>query len=150
MQKKLKDIHYIFDKILPAKLIKNIYPKFTPYVNRHYHYREVFTLITKCLKSPSPKLLERDLLFGIKNLAIIYELTILMSLHDIFINDFNVKIKSKEYRQYLAELPFGGKKVKHLMVSLIIFFLIIMTIFTLIFIMNQRYFHLKNLINLEI
>ncbi|BAW80630.1 hypothetical conserved protein [Candidatus Nitrosoglobus terrae] len=114
LQQKLKEIHHLFNKILPSKVIKNIYPRFTPYVNRHFHYREMFSLITRCLKSPSPKIVGSELLLGLKNLAIIYEIVVLVSLYKMITTEFNAKEVGRAYRAYspFEKYPFGGKKSK--------------------------------------
>ncbi|EHA1065490.1 hypothetical protein I8Y05_000544 [Aeromonas hydrophila] len=101
-----------FYKWLPAKAVPGIQPKMTSYVSKHHHYRHMFKLIEQCNTAPAPNFEGRNVLLGLKNLAIIYEISTLLMLNEAIKNIFSVVTSEQCYRSYSPDLPFGGSKTE--------------------------------------
>lgn len=95
-------------KWLPAKIVPGIQPRMTAYVSKHLHYRRAFKLIEQCYSAPAPTFEGRNVLLGLKNLAIIYEVSTLLMLNESIKSCFSVVPTDQSYREHSSDLPFGG------------------------------------------
>lgn len=98
----------IFKSKIPARIVTGIQPRVTSYVVRHLHYRNIFELIEKCYKAPSPKFEGTSLLLGLKNLSIVYETSSLLLLHESIKRCFDAKLTELSYREHAECHSFGG------------------------------------------
>lgn len=97
-----------FVKALPSRITPGIQPKMTSYVVKHPHYRQAFELIDQCNSAPAPTFEGNSVLLGLKNLAIVYEISSLLILHDAIKRCFSVDQIEQSYRVHGQNLPFGG------------------------------------------
>lgn len=93
---------------LPAKVVPGIQPRMTPYVAKHNHYLKAFKLIELCNSAPAPTFEGSKVLLGLKNLAIVYEVSALLLLNDSIKNSFSVELIDQSYRLQGQDTPFGG------------------------------------------
>ncbi|HDL8468040.1 TPA: hypothetical protein PXR61_004194, partial [Yersinia enterocolitica] len=106
--RKTNKLKSIFQKIIPSKTPYSIYPKATSYVSKHLHYRMAFKLIAQCNHTPAPSFSGNQLLLGLKNLSIIYEIASLVMLHKSLEEIFSVHLSLKNFREHGEDHPFGG------------------------------------------
>ena len=104
----VEQIRNIFVKKIPARVVPGIQLKITSYVVKHRHYREVFELIDKFNAAPAPTFEGREVLLGLKNIAIVYEISSLLMLDEAIKRCFHVKQIEQNYRLYSENSPFGG------------------------------------------
>ncbi|MGG6177795.1 hypothetical protein ACQV2C_03915 [Pantoea allii] len=109
---KIANLRSLYLKIIPSKTNKVTLPRMTSFASRKHHYRDAFYLIDMCYKAEAPNFSKNNLLLGLKNLAIIYELSTLIMLHRSLTRVFNAEILSQKYRQHSAVNPFGGTDVE--------------------------------------
>ncbi|WP_409075723.1 hypothetical protein ACF2G4_06590 [Pantoea sp. C3] len=105
---RIKMVKHSYSKTIPSKTNKLTLPRLTSYVAKNSHYREAFSLVESCYRSNAPKLDGNNILLGLKNLSIIYEISSLILIHKIILNTFNVNLVQQGYREYSEDLPFGG------------------------------------------
>lgn len=94
--------------IIPSRVNGSFPPKMTSYAAKNIHYREAFNIIDQFNKSPSPSLSGDELLLGLKNLSIIYEITSLLLLHNVMRENFKAKLVEQSYRKHGQDNPYGG------------------------------------------
>ncbi len=76
----ISKVKTFLDKYIPCKLNKIYLPRLTPNVKKHNHYLELFKMIHEYYKMGEPDWSENSVINGLKNLAKIYELYVLLSL----------------------------------------------------------------------
>ena len=104
----VEQIRKAFAKKLPSRMVPGLQPRMTSYVAKHMHYRTAFKLIEECYTAPAPTFEGSNVLFGLKNLAIVYEISSLLMLHAAIIRNFSVKTVETNYRIHNQDHPFGG------------------------------------------
>jgi hypothetical protein len=97
-----------FKKIIPSKTYSFLPPKVTSYVAKHFHYRMIFKLINNCYQAPAPSFEGSQLLLGLKNLAIIYEITSLIMINNVLNKSLGAKIIEQSYRLFNDGNSFSG------------------------------------------
>ncbi|EOW9550809.1 hypothetical protein K6U51_16665 [Vibrio fluvialis] len=102
----------LYSKIIPSKIEGFYPPKMTSYVAKHNHYRVLFQHVENFNKAPSPNLVGNELLLGLKNLSIVYEITCLVSLYKTIETYFSASIVEQGYYEHNYENGYGGKKKK--------------------------------------
>lgn len=105
---KFSELRNVYSKIIPSKTKVTAIPKMSSYVIKHSHYKEAFHLIEKCYKTRSPDFSSNKLLLGLKNLSVIYELTVLLLLYKEIENVFQVTSSTQNFRYHAESNPFGG------------------------------------------
>ena len=106
----VEQIKKAFKARLPARVVPGLQPRMTSYVAKHIHYRNTFNLIEQCYAAPAPTFEGVNFLFGLKNLAIVYELSSLLLLNEAIIDCFGVKVVEQSYRKHDPSFPFGGNE----------------------------------------
>ncbi|EKO3829627.1 hypothetical protein NTH52_000531 [Vibrio harveyi] len=100
----------LYSKVIPSKSEGFYPPKMTSYVVKHNHYRVLFQQVENFNKAPSPNLVGSELLLGLKNLSIVYEVTCLVSLCKTIEANFSAPIVDQGYYEHDFENGYGGKK----------------------------------------
>ncbi|MBD8155776.1 hypothetical protein IFU23_23945 [Pantoea agglomerans] len=106
--RKFSELRNVYSKIIPSKTKVTAIPKFSSYVIKHFHYKEAFYLIEKCYKTRAPDFSSNKLLLGLKNLSIIYELTVLILLHKEIESVFHISSSTHNFRYHSELNSFGG------------------------------------------
>lgn len=106
----LGKLRTIYSKIIPSKSEGYYPPKMSSYVAKHNHYRVLFQHVENFNKAPSPSLFGNELLLGLKNLSIVYEITCLVSLYKTIEAYFSAPIVKQGYYEHDFENGYGGKK----------------------------------------
>jgi hypothetical protein len=105
---KASELRGVYLKVIPSKVRTFAIPRMSSYVVKHSHYKEAFIRIEKCYRSHAPEFTNNKLLLGLKNLAIIYEITTLLLLHKEIESVFNTTITVQNFRFHAESNPFGG------------------------------------------
>ncbi|WP_421221379.1 hypothetical protein [Aeromonas sp. 602293] len=105
-------IQRTLSKFIPAKIIPGIQPKMTSYVSKHIHYRTAFNFIEQCHSAPAPTFEGKNVLLGLKNLSIVYEISSLLMLNELIKKCFTVETIEQSYRSYSKEKVFGGVRIE--------------------------------------
>lgn len=105
---KVRSLIQGYNKIIRSRINTNVIPKITSFVAKKVHYREAFRLINIANLASSPVFDDTNLLFGLKNLSIIYEISSLIMLHKSINSIFSVDLSLQSFRKYSELEPFGG------------------------------------------
>ena len=108
LDKSIDSFIYLYKKTLGIKLINGLHPRMTPYVLSRPNYRNLFEQVHKWYLAGTPNLAKDQLLMGLRNLSSIYELVSLHMLHNTIQEEFDIRLKDKNYRHYDDSLPFSG------------------------------------------
>lgn len=110
LSQQVTKLRELFSKVIPSSAKGFFPPKMTSYVAKHQHYRTIFQQVEKFNKAPSPNLEGSELLLGLKNLATIYEITCLLSIHKTLETYFSASVVEKAYCEHDFEHGYGGLK----------------------------------------
>ncbi|HIF9217001.1 TPA: hypothetical protein ACX6QF_002505 [Photobacterium damselae] len=108
LSRKIYTIKCRYQKLIPAKDFPTLPPKLTNYARKHPHYHLLFQYIEDSYKSPEPTLNGNELLHGLKNLSVIYELSNLLILKDVLEEEYGMDLTISEYRIHSYNSGFGG------------------------------------------
>ena len=101
-------IRKVLVKNIPSRIVPSIELRMTSYVAKHSHYRQAFNLIEQCNAAPAPKFEGSEMLLGLKNLAIVYEISTLLMLHNSIKRCLHVELFEQSFRHHSDNYPFGG------------------------------------------
>jgi len=105
---RIKSLIHKYNRIIKSQISPNLLPRITSFVAKKLHYREAFRLINIANLASSPIFDDTKLLFGLKNLSIVYEITSLIMLHKSLRNVFSVELSLQSFRQHTEMESFGG------------------------------------------
>ncbi|MGY0216701.1 hypothetical protein ACWJJH_04850 [Endozoicomonadaceae bacterium StTr2] len=95
-------------KRIPAKVIPGLKPVPTAWVLKHPHYRHLFEWMADWYGMAAPKQERKELLLGMKNLTLVYELVCLIHLVRLIQEEFDVVLERQSWQQHGIDSPFGG------------------------------------------
>ncbi|MGL5303333.1 MAG: nuclease domain-containing protein [Aeromonas sp.] len=107
----VENIKKFVSKWFPANGRDCIQPKMTAYVAKHTHYSQMFRLIARYNDTPIPNLEGNSILLGLKNLAVVYEITSLLMIMESIKRCLAVELVEQNYRVHGEGIPFGGVKM---------------------------------------
>ena len=107
----VEKIRRIFLKKIPARIVPGIQPKMSAFVAKNQHYNHAFRLIEQCIAAPAPSFEGENILLGLKNLSIIYEISTLLMLTDSIKRCFSAELIESSFRYQSKDTPFGGEEM---------------------------------------
>lgn len=120
LESKINEIKTLFDGVRKIKLLYKRHipskhevfspPKLTSYARKKTHYRVIFQQVEKFNTAPSPKIGGNEMLFGLKNLYYIYEITCLILIHKMIKNTFSADIIEQSYYEHGVTYGYGGER----------------------------------------